>query len=695
MADATRTQDGSALVAKPARALRPGKRVRQALYVHFSALHLLSPKERAKIEGALTAVGVVDASGHSWNVVKLDPGSVSLLHYEDFGSVAFPRLLASARIDTSGRIQRTDYSARANPPILHRKELLLAPDDPRRASFAALTRSIEERGLFVDVHRIGTARAWAERLGQAGLTIEGDTIVVRKADDPPSRENNAIVEDLCADRAPPFEASSDGNVARHRTAIVRNRLSAPMQYLSRHGFVEEGKVLLDYGCGQGDDLRALKEGGIAANGWDPYFAPDGTRIAANTVNLGFVLNVIESLEERTATLQAAWSYCRRVMAVAVMIAGHRPTAGLKPYRDGFLTSRGTFQKYFTQDELREFIRTTIGVEPFAVAPGIMFVFRTAEDERDFVFRRQVRRIERIVSFRPPPRPRSKLTRTREPLRVRLLPVLEELWRSALELGREPAAEEIAPKVGSTLAASNVSIARAFALCRDAFDADSSLEEAGRLRRDDLVLAYALGAFSKSRSNTAISGRLRRDVRSFFGSARNAEMEGRAFLFSLGDASIVQRACEDAADAGLVHRTSHEVFHLHRDRRDTLPAVVRGFLGCASAIFGDLDDADILRIDIAKGTVVLYHLEDFDARLPIVIRIATINLKRQTIDDRVLEPRDRTIFLCRSCYTEDPAEKADRHAVEARVRAVLSLPEQQILVAKSVLEEAVRRGVRGS
>ena len=50
-------------------------------------------------------------------------------------------------------------------------------------------------------------------------------------------------------------------IARHRTAIARNRLSAPMQSLVRHDFVGPGTTVLDYGCGQGDDVRALVEVG--------------------------------------------------------------------------------------------------------------------------------------------------------------------------------------------------------------------------------------------------------------------------------------------------------------------------------------------------------------------------------------------------------------------------------------------------
>ena len=55
-------------------------------------------------------------------------------------------------------------------------------------------------------------------------------------------------------------------VQRHRTAMVRHTLSQPMSLAVRHGLVRPGVTVFDYGCGQGDDLRALAAAGIEANG---------------------------------------------------------------------------------------------------------------------------------------------------------------------------------------------------------------------------------------------------------------------------------------------------------------------------------------------------------------------------------------------------------------------------------------------
>jgi DNA phosphorothioation-associated putative methyltransferase len=65
--------------------------------------------------------------------------------------------------------------------------------------------------------------------------------------------------------------------------------------------------LFDYGCGRGDDLRGLRENGIEAQGWDPYFAPDEPVVAADIVNLGFVINVIEDLRRGPADPCQPWA----------------------------------------------------------------------------------------------------------------------------------------------------------------------------------------------------------------------------------------------------------------------------------------------------------------------------------------------------------------------------------------------------
>lgn len=633
-----------------------GKRVGGTLYLHREAVDLLDAHDRSAI-----AAAEARSATSAWNVVKIRAGAVSLLLYEDFDANAFPRLIHGTCVAGAG-VSKTDYSRRLNPPILHRKECLLRPCDPRIPRFAALTRSAEERGLFEKPRQIGTARAWEARSERAGLHVENHTL----------REIAAT----------PHAAT----IARHRTALARSRLSVPMQALVRHGFVEGDVEILDYGCGQGDDVRALIDAGVEARGWDPHFLPDADLGPADTVNLGFVLNVIEDPAERLETLRRAWALCRRVLAVSVMVTGHRLSAGLTPYGDGYLSSRGTFQRYFTPAELRGIVGEAIGAEAVAVAHGVVFVFRHAADERDFLFRRQVRRLPREILFQPPPR--ESMVHAREPLAIRMRPILEVIWRTMLGLGRPPAPDELPPEASTALKASKVSLARAIAWCETLFDREA-YEQAFRDRRDDLTLYFALGTFTRSAALVDLADSLRRDARAFFGGIAKAREASRDFLFSLGDAARIHDACDQAVARGLAHREKDGVIHFRGERRHDLPLELRGFLGCASVIFGDIDEAEILRVNAAKHTLSLLFVSGFDARLPQVTRITRVDLRRQTIRDRVCAGSESLVLLCRSAYADAGPDRVDRATIEGRVLRLLGLPEGTMTARHDDIARALR------
>jgi hypothetical protein len=110
------------------------------------------------------------------NVVRFDDdGRTALLAYERFDDEPFPPLAAAWLVGQGGSVRQRRF--RDNPPILHRKELLLAPEDPRRPRFARLTAELEARGLFRDARRIGRHRAWEERLAAAGVSVEDHRVV--------------------------------------------------------------------------------------------------------------------------------------------------------------------------------------------------------------------------------------------------------------------------------------------------------------------------------------------------------------------------------------------------------------------------------------------------------------------------------------------------------------------------------------
>ena len=574
----------------------------------------------------------------NWNVAKIVGNTVSLLTYEPFDEAAFPVLLATVCANLSdGSVTRTDYRARANPPILHRKEALLRPDDPRRPAFAALTRLAEEHKLFAEPHRIGTRSAWIKRVEAAGLVVQGAKLL---------RRETVPVE-----------------VVRHRTAIIRRELSQPVQMLVSHQIVTESTTVLDYGCGQGDDVAALAAGGFQAFGWDPYYAPNGPRRAADVVNLGFVLNVIEDRHERAETLMAAYGFAGRALSVAVMPLGKYTFDGLKPYGDGYVTARGTFQKYFAQQELRDFIAQALGEAPVAFAPGIFVVFRDKELEQEVLLKRQARAIVRPVRLRPPERER-RVASARPELADRIRPELDTIWAALLERGRMLDEEELPDGLYDRLRAAKVAPARALEICLSDSTNRDQLTAAAATRREDLLIHLSLTLFPGAPRYTTLARSIQRDVRAFFGSHALALQQANALLFSVGKADSVRDGISAAVAAGLGAMRDDNTFRMHASVLNRLPAVLRVLVGCAGVLRGGAEGADFIDIKTDGRRVAFIACTDAEARLPIYTERTRVDLGRlrATVD----QPEGMILYLKGRFLPSDASGLAEQLLFDQRL-----------------------------
>jgi DNA phosphorothioation-associated putative methyltransferase len=159
-----------------------GKLLPDALYIHRTALEALDPLLRV-YEGCSRAyLGEIEGA----NLIKLhrQSGKVSYLTYPDFDADPHPALWRSIQLNLRTReIESSDYATSPNPPILHRKEAFLLPDDPRRAKFDHLTRQEERAGLLDEPATIGTRSGWADRLPDRGYALRGHRLVKTRTED--------------------------------------------------------------------------------------------------------------------------------------------------------------------------------------------------------------------------------------------------------------------------------------------------------------------------------------------------------------------------------------------------------------------------------------------------------------------------------------------------------------------------------
>lgn len=603
--------------------LQLGKRLPTAVYLHAVSLDHIANELRDAIERAAAVAG----GGTTWNVVKLsvDAARVSLLDYPNFFDEAFPALESSALVDlTTGQVARRQYGGQ-NPPILHRKEALLPPDHPLVPVATALTRTAEQHGLFDEVATIGNKRAWQARLEVLGLRVEGHEL---------------------------HGGSEQGPlVHRHRTALARHGLSTPMQALWRHGFLDGRHTVFDYGCGRGDDLRTLTERGLDAHGWDPHFAAEGPLLEADIVNVGFVLNVIEDVGERDQALRRAWSLTRRLLVVGVLLSGRSAYERCRLFRDGVLTSRGTFQKHYTPAELRAYLDAMLARESVAVAPGIAFVFRHDADEQAFLVGRTSSRRSTAApsSARRPPRaprvprepqapreprtprePRAPRVRVRAPTKWDIhAGLVEAFWDKCVELGRAPESDEFEQldDLRERLGGANV-VLRHLLKTRDANSFDAAVEE----RRGGLLVFLALNLFERRRSFGGLPAAIRRDIKTMFGSYQAAQAEAQTLLFSAGEPTVIAAACAEAATRGLGFLDGDRSLHLHTSMARALPSVLRVYVGCAARLYGDVEAADLVKIHAQSGKLSLLSYDDFEGKaVPNLVERVKINLRSQHLD----------------------------------------------------------------
>ena len=201
-------------------------------------------------------------------------------------------------------------------------------------------------------------------------------------------------------------------------------------------FLRQGLRSSTTAVGAGTIWRPSEREGYKADGWDPHFAPAEPLSRASVVNLGFVINVIEDPGERVEALCRAFSLAEKVLSVAVML-GDGELQG-KPFADGVLTTRRTFQKYFSQAEFKDYLETSLHQDAFMVGPGVAFVFADKEAEQRFCAGRYRRRgiSERLLARRPPrvPRPaREPVPRVPRSLDPR--PHLKRYVRSSMPCGQ--------------------------------------------------------------------------------------------------------------------------------------------------------------------------------------------------------------------------------------------------------------------
>ncbi len=489
---------------------------------------------------------------------------------------------------------------------------MLAPDHPRAEEFGALSAAEEQAGLYSNTAVIGFRVNWQRLLAAHDLAIEGHRLVYRTGD--------ATAREICF------------AVHRHKTALTRYQLSRPVKTLIEYSQLLPTSTFLDYGCGLGGDVRGLAELGFDATGWDPAYAPNAALNESDVVNLGYVLNVIEDPAERLDTLSSAWRLAKRLLVVSAQIGDASNEAPRAPtLNDGILTQRNTFQKYFGQQELQSYIEDALEVPALPVALGIFYVFREPSDRQYFLQSRSRRKIDWQsvdAGLSKPARPASEtraIRRQRPDPLTEHQEVVERFWSLTLQLGRLPVNQEFD---------GNAELCAAFGTAKRALrmllerKGPQLFERAQAARKSDLLVYLASSHLRKPIPLGQLPESVKADISVFFGTYSRGLERGRDLLHSAAESSTIVLACDEAAVGWQDERS----LYVHSSHVGQLPAVLRTLLTCAELLYGDISEADIVRIHKFSGKVTFLSYSNFQwANLPQLAIRTKVDLRAARVD----------------------------------------------------------------
>lgn len=445
--------------------------------------------------------------------------------------------------------------------------------------------------------------------------------------------------------------------------MARTLVSRPVMIALSDGVIRPGITAFDYGCGRGGDLRHLRHLGIEAGGWDPVFAPNEPQHKADVVNLGYIVNVIEDETERAQVLRSAWALARKTLIVAARLQWERAALKGVSVGDGLLTSKGTFQRFYTQDELRAWIDATLGCSCVAAAPGIFYVFRQRSDGEHLLAERARKdsvtgglRISDLLfeqhrSLLDPLR--HFVTHHRRlpaPLELAESTTLSELFgsvRSAFivirratgaenwsdielgvasrgahdrfidhqetlqplmdfleERGRLPHSGELRNEADINTDLGG--IRRAFSLICRATGSDRWHEFTTR-RREDFLVYVALSAFGGRPRFNDLPEDLQHDAKDFFGSYKEACKQADLLLAASGDLEARNTAFKECP----VGKLTPEALYLHFSEIGNTSPVVRIYEGCGRILAGTVAGANIIKLHRIKSQVSYLSYPEFD------------------------------------------------------------------------------------
>lgn len=163
------------LMAERCRQSLIGQQRPNSVWVHVCALDQLDPLLRLYEGCASRTIGRPQEA----TVVKfhLQKPQITYLEFPNFDKEPHPALKTSMAISLRDlHVRYRDYDP-DNPPLLHQKDQVVAPDYPNYAKFARLSQQEQRWGLLADVKAIFDQHGWQQCLRTHGAELRGHRVV--------------------------------------------------------------------------------------------------------------------------------------------------------------------------------------------------------------------------------------------------------------------------------------------------------------------------------------------------------------------------------------------------------------------------------------------------------------------------------------------------------------------------------------
>ena len=307
------------------------------------------------------------------------------------------------------------------------------------------------------------------------------------------------------------------------------------------------------------------------------------------MNLGYVLNVIESPQERTATLQKAFALANRVLIVSVRVDQALDNAS--EFSDGVLTKVGSFQKRYTQDEFRDYLRGALDRKPHMASLGVAYVFRDDQAEAEYLAQLA---LYRPVSFRESVRAEFSKDRT-----------AKKYMALAKVLGRTPLDTEFKPfprlieRYGSVL--------RIERIAKSLLDSDM-LASAQEARRVNILIFLAMLRLQGLAPPPirSLSNEVQADVKMLWPNYKAAIQAGTDFLFELGKPGQIAEECKRAR----VGKKLPDALYVHKSAEEQLSPLLQLMVLTAKQIVGEVT-YDLIKISTEGKKLSFLAYKDFE------------------------------------------------------------------------------------